>query len=432
MKIYTSPTKSKWNDLAKRPELDLSKLNELISEIFSSVESEGDKAINEYTKKFDGIDLKSIKISEKQIKLLAKKVEPEVKKAIDEALINIKKFHLSQAANFQSDKIETSPGVVCWQETRPIQSVGLYVPGGSAPLISTVLMLGVPAVFAGCKNIVLCTPPNEDGNLEPAICYAVDKLGIKDVILAGGAQAIAGLAIGTKTILKVDKIFGPGNQYVMAAKQYAVNYGVAIDMPAGPSEVLVIADEVARADYIAADLLSQAEHGPDSQVVLLTTSKRLVANVRAEILKQVEELPRKDIAKRAISNSFCAILDDLAQVVEFANLYAPEHLILNIKNSAQYVKQINNAGSVFIGENTPESAGDYASGTNHTLPTSGWARSYSGLSVRDFQRTVSFQKINEQGLNNLSGTIISLALAEGLEAHANAVRIRLDNRLKSK
>lgn len=329
-------------------------------------------------------------------------------------------------------KVETAPGVICWQEVRPIEKVGLYVPGGSAPLISTALMLGIPAVLAGCKNIIVCTPPNKLGKVEPAICYVAKKLGVKKIFCVGGIQAIAAMSVGTATIPKVDKIFGPGNQYVMAAKQYAINFGVAIDMPAGPSEVMVIADDSARSDYVAADLLSQAEHGPDSQVVLIAKNKEIANSVKAELKKQLSELPRAEIAKKSLKNSFFIILKTQEAMIDFANIYAPEHLIINTKKPDSFVSEINNAGSVFLGAYTPESAGDYASGTNHTLPTSGWARSYSGLSVRDFQRTVSFQKINKQGLNNLSGTIISLALAEGLEAHANAVRIRLDNRLKSK
>lgn len=424
MKLYKNPLSDDWPKISERNQKTIVDKKDLVKQIFDDVIKNGDKAVLKYAKKFDGFISKDFLAREAEISSLARKTDKKTRLAIDTAYENIKRF---QSVELPSDskKIETEKGVICWQEIRPINSVGLYVPGGSAPLISTVLMLGIPAQLAGCKNIVMCSPPNNQGGLNPAICYAAKKLGIRRIYKIGGVQAIAAMTIGTKSVPKVDKIFGPGNQYVMAAKQYAINYGVAIDMPAGPSEVMVIADESANPKFVAADLLSQAEHGPDSQVVLLSTNQELVNFVKTEIKKQLESLPRKDIAKKSIDNSFIVLFDEILDVIDFANEYAPEHLIINTKNLDRIAAKINNAGSIFIGGFSPESAGDYASGTNHTLPTSGWAKSYSGLSVRDFTRTMSLQKLSKNGIKNLAGTITTIARAEGLEAHARAVEKRL-------
>lgn len=422
MKYCENPSETQWRKLVARNMLQQKTLDKTIREVFKAVEENGDKALLELTYKYDKVKLNSTSLTPAVVSALAKKVTPKTKRAIDEAYENIYKFHRDTVK--KTAKIKIREGIECWTETRTIESVGLYVPGGSAPLVSTVLMLGIPAQIAGPKQVLLFTPPGEDGKVNPAICYAVKKCGINKVFTVGGAQAIAALAIGTESIPKVDKIFGPGNQYVTAAKQNAVNYGVAIDMPAGPSEVMVIADDTANAEFVAADLLSQAEHGPDSQTVLLTNSKELAEKVKIEIKSQLKTLPRKQIAERALKNSFIAIFDE-KKILEFADFYAPEHLIISVKNPEKIAKEINNAGSVFLGDYSPESAGDYASGTNHTLPTGGWARSYSGLSAADFQRTMSFQKLSKRGLANLSETIETLAKLEGLDAHARAVSVRL-------
>lgn len=424
MKLYRSPPTKLWESLCARSQIIAVDLEKVCKEIFETVKKDRDQALLAYTKKFDNIKLSQVLLSISQMEKLAKQTPEKLQRAIDEAYMNIQKFHRTQINQSDNETIETESGVICWRESRPIERVGLYVPGGTAPLISTALMLGVPAQLAGCSEVVLCTPPSSDGAINPAICYAALKIGATKIARIGGIQAIAGLTSGTESIPKVDKIFGPGNQYVTAAKQYGQKLGVAIDLPAGPSEVMVLADESARPSFVAADLLSQAEHGDDSQVMLVTTSEEVARAVMAEVYKQVETLPRKIIAKTVLENSACIILPDLTNAFSFANMYAPEHAILSIQRPEKWTKLLVNAGSVFLGNYTPESAGDYASGTNHTLPTNGWAKSYSGLSVADFQKQVSFQSITKAGLRNLAPTIIELARAEGLEAHARAVTIR--------
>jgi histidinol dehydrogenase len=390
----------------ERPGVDNSSDEKIVRKILKDVKRQGDKAVKRYNKMFAGAKSSDPVITD------------ELKAAILHAKKNIEKFHLSQIEKI--NKVETAPGVTCWRESRPIESVGLYIPGGTAPLLSTVLMLAVPAQLAGCKEIILCTP-----NLHPAILYAADLCGIKTIIKAGGAQAIAAMAYGTVTIPKVQKIFGPGNQFVTLAKQFVQQEGIAIDMPAGPSELLVIADETAIPAYVAADLLSQAEHGPDSQVILFTTSPDLSKQVKKEIKKQLRQLPRKSVANASLKKSKIVLGKSLDEGIAFSNAYAPEHLILTCANAEQIASQVANAGSVFIGNFSPESAGDYASGTNHTLPTNGYAAMYSGVSVDSFTKKITFQQLSKEGLRQLSGTIMTMAEAEGLEAHKNAVAIRL-------
>lgn len=422
MKVYKDMPKDEWEQLCARPAIKSDDLEALCEEVFDAVQKDGDKAVLSYTKKFDSVELESLVMSAATIDELARKISTQLKNAVDMAYENIKKFHKSQ--KLQPKQIETTDGVMCWQESRPVEKVGIYVPGGSAPLISTVLMLGVPAQLAGCKEVVLCTPPNKDGLINSAICYAAQKVGVTKIAMVGGIQAIAALTCGTKSVPKVEKIFGPGNQYVTAAKQYAMKYGVAIDIPAGPSEVMVVADDSAEPSFVAADLLSQAEHGPDSQVVLVTTNVTIFEKVRQELSTQLNRLPRKDIAEAALNNSFCIVLSDLNDCIDFANTYAPEHLILSINDSEALAKKVNNAGSVFLGNYSPESAGDYASGTNHTLPTGGWAKSYGGVSLDSFIKKVTFQQLTKSGLEKLGPAIEELARAEGLQAHARAVTIR--------
>lgn len=425
MKLINNPKPSEWSRLAKRPTLNQDELKEKLGVTFTNVKKRGDSALIDYTQKFDGVAIQRVILDQVDVEQQAQKVSDELKQAIDQAYDNIVAFHRPQVLDIQKERVKTMPGIVCWRESRAIERVGLYIPGGSAPLVSTVLMLGVPAQLAGCSEVVLCTPPDSDGSVNAAICYAALKIGATKIVRVGGAQAIAAMAGGTESVPKVDKIFGPGNQYVTAAKMMAVDYGVAIDMPAGPSEVLVIADKTAIPSYVAADLLSQAEHGPDSQVVLIATSEDIVSAVKDEITQQCALLPRVDIANQALSNSLCIIVDKVEQAIQLANVYAPEHLILSIKNAKATAKQVVNAGSVFLGNYSPESAGDYASGTNHSLPTDAWARSYGGVSVDSFVKKVTFQSITQKGLQTLAPTVIALAGAEGLEAHANAVKIRL-------
>lgn len=423
MNVYRNLSKIQLDSLIIRPYVDQRNLRRLIENVFENVEANGDKAILAYSKKFDGIAPAQLLLDKDALNLRASSISPNLKESIKVATKNIRKFHKDQLN--KSRKIETVKGVVCWKQNLPIQKVGLYVPGGTAPLVSTVLMLGIPAQIAGCQEVILCTPPDKNGEISPAICYAALAVGIDKVVVVGGAQAIAAMTIGTKSVKKVDKLFGPGNQYVTEAKKYAQNLGVASDMPAGPSEVMVIADSNADSSFIAADLLSQAEHGIDSQVVLVTPSDKLITDVQNEIDKQLQSLPRKKIARGALKNSFFLKVLDIDAAIDFSNQYAPEHLILNVRDSYQYLSKILNAGSVFLGQYSPESAGDYASGTNHTLPTNGWARSYSGLSVNDYSKTISFQSITRQGLKTLAPAIIELSRTEGLEAHARAVSIRL-------
>ncbi|MES2970834.1 MAG: histidinol dehydrogenase [Patescibacteria group bacterium] len=429
MKTYKNPYQLLRQKLCRRPKMEQSGLDEVVQSIFTEVEKGGDNALRQLTERFDGVKLSLLVLSQQEVKAQARKVPIKLQRAIDTAFRNIHSFHELQVLDVQRERLETMPGVMCWRESRPIERVGLYVPGGSAPLTSTVLMLGVPAQIAGCQEVVLCTPPNKDVSVEPAICYAAQLCGIDKIYTVGGAQAIAAMTFGTKSVPKVDKIFGPGNQYVMAAKQYAVKYGLTIDMPAGPSEVMVLADASANPAFVAADLLGQAEHGSDSQVVLVTTQNQLVPLIEKELKLQLANLPRKEIAAEALKNSFSVVFDNLKRAIEFVNSYAPEHLILSVKNPEQLAAGVSSAGSVFLGNYSPESAGDYASGTNHTLPTNGWARSYGGLSLDSFVKKVTFQSLSKLGLKRLSQTITTMAEAEGLQAHANAVNIRFNNKL---
>lgn len=423
MKINRYPQKETWSELAKRPVLKKEKLTETITGIFNEVSEKGDFALTEFNKKFDNADVQNIRVSRKEIDDAETLVEDALQSAIQQAKENIAKFHASQIP--ETEKIETVKGVVCWRENRAIGKVGIYVPGGTAPLFSTVLMLAVPARLAGCKEIILCTPPDRNGKINPAILYAAHLCGITEIFKTGGAQAIAAMTFGTETIPAVYKIFGPGNQFVTAAKEYAQRFGVAIDMPAGPSEVLVIADGQAVPAFCAADLLSQAEHGSDSQVVFLTTDEEILDETLRETEKQLAVLPRNDLASQALENSRFILLKTLEEALEFSNRYAPEHLIMAVENAVNYISRIENAGSVFLGNYSCESAGDYASGTNHTLPTNGFAKNYSGVSLDSFVKKITFQNLSEEGLKNLGKTIEIMAEAEGLFAHKNAVSIRL-------
>ncbi len=425
MKIYNNPITESFTELTQRPEQALSNLMPLVSTIFDEVKAKGDKAVAKYTELFDGVRLKSNWVNAKNIQESDKNLSKELKEAINLAYKNIKKFH--QAQKTKTVKVETMPGVVCWQEKKPIEKVGLYVPGGSAALFSSVLMLGIPAQIAGCQEIVLVSPPTKKGKLAPEIAYAAKLCGITKIYKVGGIQAIAALTFGTQSIPKVYKILGPGNQYVTAAKQLATNYKVAIDMPAGPSELLVVADKTANPAFVAADLLSQAEHGEDSQVVLVSTSKRLLEQVETSIKKQLETLSRKNIASKALENAIGIYFKTPQQALDFINNYAPEHLSIQSKNESFYLKGVQNAGSVFIGALTPESAGDYASGTNHTLPTNAFTKQYSGVNLDSFLKSITYQKISETGLQNIGKSVEILAEAEGLQAHKNAVSLRLES-----
>ena len=423
MKIINNPNRESWSEVLKRPTQTVGDIEATVTEIFTKVSETGDVAIKRFTKKFDGINLESNVVTPNEIELAIQQVPEKLQKAIRLAKQNIEVFHTAQKTSRTA--IETAKGVQCWQEKRPIQKVGLYIPGGTAPLFSTVLMLAVPAQIAGCKDIVLCSPPNKEGILAPEILFAAQLCGITKIIKVGGIQAIAGLTFGTETIPQVYKIFGPGNQFVTVAKQLATKYGVAIDMPAGPSELLVVADKTANASYIASDLLSQAEHGADSQVILVSTSKRLIDEVSAEVGIQLEVLPRKSIAEKAIANSKLIYVENDDIALELINKYGPEHFIICCENEDLYIDGISNAGSVFIGDYTPESAGDYASGTNHTLPTNGFSKAYSGVNLDSFLKSMTFQKISKEGLLNIGEAIELMAEAEGLQAHKNAVTIRL-------
>lgn len=423
MKIINNPNRESWSEVLKRPTQTVGDIEATVTEIFTKVSETGDVAIKRFTKKFDGISLESNVVTPNEIELAIQQVPEKLQKAIRLAKQNIEVFHTAQKTSRTA--IETAKGVQCWQEKRPIQKVGLYIPGGTAPLFSTVLMLAVPAQIAGCKDIVLCSPPNKEGILAPEILFAAQLCGITKIIKVGGIQAIAGLTFGTETIPQVYKIFGPGNQFVTVAKQLATKYGVAIDMPAGPSELLVVADKTANASYIASDLLSQAEHGADSQVILVSTSKRLIDEVSEEVAIQLEVLPRKAIAEKAIANSKLIFVENDDKALELINEYGPEHFIICCENEDLYIDGIKNAGSVFIGDYTPESAGDYASGTNHTLPTNGFSKAYSGVNLDSFLKSMTFQKISKEGLLNIGEAIELMAEAEGLQAHKNAVTIRL-------
>ncbi|MFT4204651.1 MAG: histidinol dehydrogenase [Chitinophagaceae bacterium] len=423
MTIYENPAKESWNDIIKRPELDNRALTEIVSNVLKDVKANGDQAVRNYTQRFDGVALDDMTVSEQEFKDAAAALSPELKAAIIQAADNIKTFHLHQVA--QPEIVQTMPGIECWRKSVGIEKVGLYIPGGSAPLFSTILMLGIPAKIAGCKEVVLCSPPNKEGTLHPAILFSAQLVGIDKVFKVGGVQAIGAMAYGTATIPQVYKIFGPGNQYVMSAKQLIQLDGIAIDMPAGPSEVAVLADATANADFIAADLLSQAEHGPDSQVLLIATSKPLLDAVRIAVERQLVLLPRKDLAAKSLENSKLIHLPTMDEAIALSNLYAPEHLIISCENAETIGQKITNAGSVFLGNYSPESVGDYASGTNHTLPTNGHARAYSGVSVDSFVKKITFQRLSENGLAKIADTVIQMAEAEGLKAHANAVRVRL-------
>ena len=431
MKIYelNKLSDDELKSLYKRPKMDFVSIFGQVQPILNDIEKEGDIALKRYTKKFDNVLLDSNCINPEE---LSPELTDSKTEAIDLAISNVFRFHREQST-FDSET-ETMPGVICSRVERPVERVGLYIPGGSAPLPSTAIMLGVPAMVAGCKTIVFATPPDADGNIPDSIAYIAQKTGVKTIVKAGGAQAIAAMAFGTETIPKVDKIFGPGNQYVTAAKMLLQNSDamVSIDLPAGPSEVLVIADEFADPEFVAADLLSQAEHGPDSQVVLVATSSRFIDQTKDEIKNQLINLPRKNIAEKALENSFSLLADTPEKALEFSNMYAPEHLIINCKNAEKLVDRIQNAGSVFLGPLTPESAGDYASGTNHTLPTYGYARMYSGVSLSSFQKFITMQKLTEEGLKNIGPAIEILAGMEGLHAHKQAVTIRLNKLNNSK
>ncbi|HEX7903603.1 MAG TPA: histidinol dehydrogenase [Chitinophagaceae bacterium] len=425
MKLYEYPGKEVWEEIIQRPAADYSSLEKSVKKILQKVKDKGDKAVRKFTKEFDGVSLKKLWVTEKAISGAASLLSDGLKQAIQQAKNNIEAFHVAQKEEVK--KIETMPGVVCWRQSAGIEKVGLYIPGGSAPLFSTVLMLAVPACIAGCKEIILCSPPAKDGSINPAILYAAQLCGIKKIIKAGGVQAIGGMAYGTETIPKVFKIFGPGNQYVTLAKQLIQQEGVAIDMPAGPSEVLVIADETSIPEFVAADLLSQAEHGPDSQVILITTSAAIATQTKAAVLQQVNLLPRKDIAVKALQHSKLVVVKNLDEAMQLSNLYAPEHLIIACADVLTISQQVIAAGSVFLGNYSPESVGDYASGTNHTLPTNGYAAMYSGVSVDSFVKKITYQQLTKEGLQQIGNTVMEMASAEGLDAHRNAVAIRLKN-----
>lgn len=425
MKKILYPNKSDWKEILRRPVLNMETLRGTVCEVLERVKSEGDKAVIEYEERFDSVKLASLAITEAEMKEAETNVPIELKVAILLAQRNIYTFHKKQ--KFEGRKVETMEGVTCWQKAVGIEKVGLYIPGGTAPLFSTVLMLAVPAKIAGCKEIILCTPPNKEGKIHPAILYAAQVAGVSKIFKAGGVQAIGAMAYGTESVPKVYKIFGPGNQYVMAAKQQVSLHDVAIDMPAGPSEVEVIADETANPAFVAADLLSQAEHGADSQVVLVTTSEKLLNEVEYEVQHQLSRLPRWEIAEKSLANSKLILVKDMEEALEMTNEYAPEHLIIETKNYMELAEKVVNAGSVFLGSLTPESAGDYASGTNHTLPTNGYAKAYSGVSLDSFIRKITFQEITREGIQNIGPAIEVMAANEHLDAHKNAVSVRLNS-----
>ncbi|WP_205500701.1 histidinol dehydrogenase [Rufibacter psychrotolerans] len=423
MKTYLYPKQEEWAALTQRPVQKLDQLREGVQQTFDLVQQSGDAALIELAAKFDKATLPSVWVTEEEVTAAIPQVSEELKEAIGLAYNNIKRFHEAQREPVH--QVETMAGVTCWRKPVGIQKVGLYIPGGSAPLFSTLLMLGIPAQIAGCKEIILATPPSSDGTINATILYTAHKLGIKRILKAGGAQAIAALAFGTETVPAVDKIFGPGNQYVTAAKQMVTQMGVAIDMPAGPSEVLIIADDSADADFVAADLLSQAEHGPDSQVVFVTNSEKQLQNVQAAVAEQVAKLPRQTVAQQALDNSLGVVVRSLDEALAFSNLYAPEHLILSVVEPEVLAEGVTQAGSVFMGHFSPESVGDYASGTNHTLPTNGYARNYSGVSLDSFVKKITFQQLTREGLERIGPAVETMAEAEGLHAHKNAVTVRL-------
>lgn len=425
MKKYNYPDKSKWAEMLMRPTFDNTSLREKVVSVLYDVKENGDTSVKKYTEQFDGIALDKFEITPAEISEVEKNISDELKQAINIAAKNIRLFHEKQIAPIE--KIETQPGVVCWRKSIGIEKVGLYIPGGSAPLFSTILMLAIPAQIAGCKEIILCSPPDKNGNLHPAIIYTAAISGVHKIYKIGGVQAIAAMAYGTETISQVYKIFGPGNQYVTCAKQLIQQEGIAIDMPAGPSEVCVLADDSANASYVAADLLSQAEHGADSQSILITTSEKLLNDVEKEIANQLNDLSRKEIAEKSLAHSKLILVNKLEEAIELANTYASEHLIVACNNAENIADNIVNAGSIFIGNYSPESVGDYASGTNHTLPTNGFARAYSGVSIDSFVKKITCQMLTQQGLQSIAPTVIAMAEAEGLDAHARAVSLRTKN-----
>ena len=424
MQIIKYPPKDQWSEILKRPSLNFDSLFDQVKNTLDEVRHHGDAALRNFTRKFDKVEVDALEVTKEEITDAIKLVSTELKEAIEMARRNIWKFHSEQQREYT--EIQTSPGVYCWQKAVPIEKIGLYVPGGSAPLFSTVLMLGIPAQIAECKEVILCSPPASDGKINPAVLYAAHVAGIHRIFRVGGAQAIAAMAYGTESIPKVYKIFGPGNQYVTAAKQLVSLSDVAIDMPAGPSEVLIIADETANPAYVASDLLSQAEHGADSQVLLVTTTENLIEKTLEQIEIQIEKLPRKETARKALDNSRIILVKNLDEAIAVTNEYAPEHLIISTRSYMVVAQHIVNAGSVFLGNMSPESAGDYVSGTNHTLPTHGFAKAYSGVNLDSFLKKITFQQLTSEGLTNLSNAIILMAENEGLQAHANAVKLRIE------
>lgn len=425
MKIFHNPPVDSWPQLITRPQLELEFLDSSVRNVLNRVKKSGDQAIRELTLQFDKVEITDLKVKNEELRSAEQALSSSLKDAIRKAAANIEKFHAAQRK--ETVTTETTAGVVCWRKGVPIEKVGIYIPGGSAPLFSTVLMLGIPARLAGCRQVVLCSPPDKTGKVNEAILFAANLVGIRDVYKVGGAQAIAAMAFGTESIGKVYKIFGPGNQYVTKAKQLIMEYGIATDMPAGPSEVLVMADQTANADFVAADLLSQAEHGEDSQVILVVNDEKLVKPVQDAIDKQLEALPRRDIAKKSLHNSRVIIMNDQAHAIDFINDYAPEHLIINTRNPDEICEKIINAGSVFLGNYSPEAIGDYASGTNHTLPTNGYAKAYAGVALDSFMKYITYQQLSKEGIRNLGPIVEEMAEAEQLMGHKMAVRVRLDS-----
>ena len=425
MNIIKYPAREEWASIVERPHLDVTELNQTVANVLADIRQRGDEAVKGYELKFDHVDLDSLAVSDDEMADAESKISKQLHEAIELAHENIQKFHESQ--RFRSKKVETQPGVVCWQKSVAIEKVGLYIPGGTAPLFSTVLMLATPAKIAGCKEIVLCTPPDRQGCVNPAILVAARVAGVNRIFKIGGVQAIGAMAYGTESVPKVYKIFGPGNQYVMAAKQQVSLHDVAIDMPAGPSEVCVVADDMASPEFVAADLLSQAEHGVDSQVVLITTSHKLIDDVQQEVDRQLDKLPRKEIAQRALENSLIILVRDLKEAMDLSNAYAPEHLVLQTSNYEEMAERVVNAGSVFLGQYACESAGDYASGTNHTLPTHGYATAYNGVNLDSYCRKVTFQHLTEQGVRSIGRAVELMAEAEQLDAHKNAMTVRINS-----
>ena len=425
MNIIKYPAREEWASIVERPHLDVTELNQTVANVLADIRQRGDEAVKGYELKFDHVDLDSLAVSDDEMAEAESKISKQLREAIELAHENIQKFHESQ--RFRSKKVETQPGVVCWQKSVAIETVGLYIPGGTAPLFSTVLMLATPAKIAGCKEIVLCTPPDRQGCVNPAILVAAHVAGVNRIFKIGGVQAIGAMAYGTESVPKVYKIFGPGNQYVMAAKQQVSLHDVAIDMPAGPSEVCVIADDMASPEFVAADLLSQAEHGVDSQVVLITTSHKLIDDVQQEVDRQLNNLPRKEIAQRALENSLIILVRDLKEAIDLSNVYAPEHLVLQTSNYEEMAERVVNAGSVFLGQYACESAGDYASGTNHTLPTHGYATAYNGVNLDSYCRKVTFQHLTDEGVRSIGRAVELMAEAEQLDAHKNAMTVRINS-----